>query len=63
MHTIMPKKRRSGSRVFAEALIGLPYAFLGIHVYENGVDLLAMVLAIVLFLIVPGIIIALWNKL
>ena len=37
---------------FAKAIVGLPYAFLGIYIYETGLDFISGVLGFVLILII-----------
>ncbi len=57
------KKRGLSMRDVVEPLISVPYGFWGIYLYENGFDLIVAVLAIVLFIVVPGIIIVFKDKL
>ena len=50
-------------RDFLEALLALPYGFWGIYFYENGFDWIVAILGVVLFIVIPAIIIVLWDKL
>jgi hypothetical protein len=50
-------------RSFIEPLIVLPYGFWAIYFYENGFDWIVAVLAIILFIVIPGIISVFWEKL
>ena len=56
-------KKEVGMRSFVEPLLSLPYAFWGIYLYEHGFDWIVAVLALVLFIIIPGIIVVYWEKL
>jgi len=49
--------RRISPRICLEALLILPYVFLGIYVYENGFNVLSAVLGLLLFVIVPSILV------
>ncbi len=55
--------RRWQFRDFLEPLLFLPYAFWGIYLYENGFDWIVASLGVVLFIIIPAVIIVLWEKL
>lgn len=55
-------KTRSSKR-FVEALISVPYAFWVIYFYENGFNWLVGILAIVLFIIIPGVLSVFWKDL
>ncbi len=50
-------------RDFLEPLLFLPYGFWGIYVYESGFDWIVASLGVVLFIIIPAIIIVLWDEL
>lgn len=50
-------------RDFLEPLLILPYAFWAIYFYENGFNWLVAILAIVLFIIIPGVLVVFWEKL
>ena len=56
------KKSNKGRR-FVEALISVPYAFWVIYFYENGFNWLVAVLAIILFIIIPGVLSVFWKEL
>jgi hypothetical protein len=55
--------RRWQFRDFFEALLFIPYGFLGIYFYENGFDWIVAILGVVLLIIIPAIVIVLWDKL
>ena len=50
-------------RDFLEPLLLLPYGFFGIYLYENGFDWMIGALGVFLFIVIPAIIIVLWDKL
>ena len=56
-------KKRLSVRDFVEPLLVLPYVFWGIYFFEHGFNWLVAVLAIVLFIIVPGVLSVFWEKL
>jgi hypothetical protein len=56
-------RRRWQFKDFLEPLLALPYGFFGIYLYENGFDWIIGALGVVLFIVIPAIIIVMWDKL